>query len=899
MLFILAMLFTSSIHGQTTSALWGVNGENWDPDDTTSRLRNFTNVGYMNGDVPIPDWPVGVNILDYGAIPNDGLDDSQAIIDAIAACPPSHAVLVPKGEFTLLNQINITDKDYFVLRGEDMYESVLHCPKYLGEIIVNYKGTRNGFFLVEGGTHRSIENLSFKFRDQPKGTAWEHRGVSAIYYIDGTENSWIRNIYIYNSNRGITCTAVQNISVINITLDHYINRPRYVVKNLTNDDTDRQTAFVSIGMNGVQYSLFHNIEIKGNALHDFNLISGPNDNVVSQVTGERANVQYHGLGNRRHLYTDFDIQYGVVGSVFEEGRQYDETYWGYTGERLPTQWADDPDNLIGGHVFVGFDYDFPTTIEDDFYFESVDYESLQPKNIYLAQMEKVGKPLPEAPQPTVPLPKEEIGDVRIINPIADSDDAFSNPQHKALQFNSYIKFDLSGMQDLNTIARVRFRVHPRSLSNFPFTAVVSAVEDDSWLEAAGQIPPIVGAELDSLLIESKEADDFWLEFDVTDFVTEQWNGDKLVSFHLKGVTAKNSTHGNLYSRHLGGAPQLVIEQQTSSVAGAPAAPAEVKTDSQLGYIELDWEDNTEDDFKTYNVYRIPYVYNGPIASGLTMSEYRDISQTPDRGLYEMKDTDVFFYKITAVDEHENESVVSTQVVGTTLSETNTPPDFDDTALTLPLGRVGRVYSGSIGLSARDPEGDTLYYVKISGPAWLDVAFDGTLSGAPPADSEGNFEVLIQVNALGGYDRATFNGAILPPVTDADNDQMADTWENTYFSGREAEIDGSGDSDGDEVTDFFEYLYGSDPTTPSGDGFKLRMPARFSGQSKHIGEWSVKEEFELGPDYLIKFSTDLNTWETLPSDHYRIEQNSLEGRTRNQLELIEDYPDGFFMRLSKP
>ena len=130
-------LIVSSATAQVTSQLWGVSGEAWDP--TNSVLRDFTHVGYMAGDVPIPDWPVGVNVTNFGAVADDGIDDSQAFIDAIAACPDYHAVLVPRGRYTILKRIE-SQRDHFVLRGEDMYESILFFPKYLGEVEIQEIG---------------------------------------------------------------------------------------------------------------------------------------------------------------------------------------------------------------------------------------------------------------------------------------------------------------------------------------------------------------------------------------------------------------------------------------------------------------------------------------------------------------------------------------------------------------------------------------------------------------------------------------------------------------------------------------------------------------------------------------------------------------------------------------
>ena len=161
-----------------TSALWGESGELWNP--ATSRLKDFTSAGYMSGNVPIPDWPVGVDVTDpqFGAIPNDDLDDSQAFIAAVAACPPNHAVFVPNGKYIMLQRV-VLNRDYIVVRGEDMFQTVLFYPKYTNEVYINEVGfdpanpsKRNTgvdpFFLIPGGTHRSIENLTFEFREQIK-----------------------------------------------------------------------------------------------------------------------------------------------------------------------------------------------------------------------------------------------------------------------------------------------------------------------------------------------------------------------------------------------------------------------------------------------------------------------------------------------------------------------------------------------------------------------------------------------------------------------------------------------------------------------------------------------------------------------------------------------------------
>jgi hypothetical protein len=83
-------------------------------------------------------------------------------------------------------------------------------------------------------------------------------------------------------------------------------------------------------------------------------------------------------------------------------------------------------------------------------------------------------------------------------------------------------------------------------------------------------------------------------------------------------------------------------------------------------------------------------------------------------------------------------------------------------------------------------GDSLTYSKVSGPAWLDVASDGTLSGTPGADDEGAnaFIVRVQDTAL-AFDTATLNitvnSAQPPPVLDIrmSGSDMEILWPSSY------------------------------------------------------------------------------------------------------------------------
>jgi hypothetical protein len=770
-----------------TSALWGESGELWVPG--TSRLRDFTSVGYMSGSVAIPDWPVGVNVTNFGAVPNDGIDDSQAFIAAIAACPNFHAVFVPNGRYTILQQI-IPNRNNFVLRGEDMHATVLHCPKNLNEVIIQeigydpgnpgrrHTGAPKGFFRVSGGSQRSIENLSFEFREQMKMGHWEHKGADAIYYGDGVVDSWVRNIYIKNADHGVMMGGAQRISFLNMVFDHYIGRPDIIGST----GNVRWAGHIGINMGSAKKCLYHNIEFKGKYFHDFDIINVPSENVVSNVRGVNMSLHHHGQGANKNLYTNVDVGKGdrSLGGLMDSQNQSNETHWRIYGDQTLHP-ATVPLDTIKNHVFVGYDAGIPTTITDTLWYEAVAPAQLHPQNIYLAQMERLGKPLPQGPPP--PSPSQPTGDVIRINPVvnnmvsASSPATVQNPESSTFSPTNdiYLKFDL-GQLSLASIARARLRVSSTNFKNAPFVLSASSVNDDSWAEATLTFNnrPAAVAALDSktIQVDSRAQQ---LEFDVTSFVQAQWSGDKVVSLVIRKPSG-NGFLSSLRSRSSGLAPELIIEQVDSSVPGAPSAPATVKSYSLVGNIQLDWADNPESDVATYNVYRSTTSsgisqYAEPIATGLVTSDFVDIQTKHNEGWdVGMVRADVpYFYRVTAVDKHGYESQSSLEIVGTAkgFASANLPPAFVPGPRVLPGATQYLSYSGTLAGLATDPEGDTMYFSKVDGPEWLWIAANGTLSGTPRLGDGGTFQFTVQVNSLGGgRDEAIVQLTVNPSAPDA-------------------------------------------------------------------------------------------------------------------------------------
>lgn len=75
----------------------------------------------------IPNYPVSVDLEDYGAVGDGTTDDTQAFFDAIDACPDSHAVFIPAGTYLITDRIDI--RKSIVLRGAGPDQTFLKFEK--------------------------------------------------------------------------------------------------------------------------------------------------------------------------------------------------------------------------------------------------------------------------------------------------------------------------------------------------------------------------------------------------------------------------------------------------------------------------------------------------------------------------------------------------------------------------------------------------------------------------------------------------------------------------------------------------------------------------------------------------------------------------------------------------
>ena len=137
--------------------------------------------------------------------------------------------------------------------------------------------------------------------------------------------------------------------------------------------------------------------------------------------------------------------------------------------------------------------------------------------------------------------------------------------------------------------------------------------------------------------------------------------------------------------------------------------------------------------------------------------------------------------------------------------------------------------------------------------------------------------------------------ILDASPTTDSNAIDDEWEQYYFG--TTGIDGSADPDNDGSANFFEYLYGSDPTDPASKGFQVQISAT-SNRNMIALSWKVNEGFIFGAHYKLEVSTDLESWSLLPVEHYSLTESTANEKTDIELILTRDYGSKAFFRIAK-
>lgn len=135
-------------YGQTTS-LWGADGSDHDP---SGFLSDWSYAGYHWGEEHPPVKAPTINVVtDHGATPNDDVDDSEALIAALAAAAEGDVVYIPAGRFILSQVLSVPNG--VVLQGAGSELTTLDIPTNLETVSGIDPSFTGGFIEMKGSSN--------------------------------------------------------------------------------------------------------------------------------------------------------------------------------------------------------------------------------------------------------------------------------------------------------------------------------------------------------------------------------------------------------------------------------------------------------------------------------------------------------------------------------------------------------------------------------------------------------------------------------------------------------------------------------------------------------------------------------------------------------------------------
>ena len=288
------------------SSLWGSHGEKWTPG---APLKDFSHAGYRGSDAPIPDFPVGVNVRDFGAVGDGVADDTAAFAKAVAACPESAAVFVPDGTYALRDWLKIT-RSGVVLRGQSRERTVLFFPVGLGEIHPNMGQTTTnqptsnwswsgGLIWFESTSEVGIEDFTLKFPEVPYPGHFKEPGSNGVNFLR-CANAWARRLTFVNADSGAYASRCTHVTFHDFLFDAY---------------PGRATSGKMCGHHGVDftsswYCLMDGAVFRLRYLHELGIEHGAAMNVYMNCAGPDLHLDHHQVNVHDNLWTNIDAGSG-------------------------------------------------------------------------------------------------------------------------------------------------------------------------------------------------------------------------------------------------------------------------------------------------------------------------------------------------------------------------------------------------------------------------------------------------------------------------------------------------------------------------------------------------------------------------------------------------------------
>ena len=230
-----------------------------------------------------------------------------------------------------------------------------------------------------------IENLGFEFPVTPYAGHFTEQGYNAIA-LRGVRNCWVRNVSIQHADSGIFVSADQ-VTLTGIRL----------ASNRLPDDSRNSTGHHGISLTETD-CLLTDFDVQTRFIHDITVSSGSAGNVVMNGRGIDLALDHHRYAPHANLWTNLDA--GIGTRLFRSGggakRGWHsgawETFWNIRTQN-PQAWP----QSVGSErkwgcdlmTLVGLKTDSAAILDPDGrWFETIAPETLQPQNLYEAQLRR-------------------------------------------------------------------------------------------------------------------------------------------------------------------------------------------------------------------------------------------------------------------------------------------------------------------------------------------------------------------------------------------------------------------------------------------------------------------------------------------------------------------------------
>ncbi|MGA0845008.1 MAG: cadherin domain-containing protein [Luteolibacter sp.] len=206
---------------------------------------------------------------------------------------------------------------------------------------------------------------------------------------------------------------------------------------------------------------------------------------------------------------------------------------------------------------------------------------------------------------------------------------------------------------------------------------------------------------------------------------------------------------------------------------------------------------------------------------------------------------------------------------------NLAPEFSTSTIQLSLVQDTPII-GSLASYVSDPDtGDALSISKLSGPDWLEIAANGTLTGTPTSGDIGTNLFSIRVTDIGGLTAdADLEIEVAALLKDQNNNGIIDSWEIDRFGGVIAagSNPANADPDGDGLPNLIEFALDTDPLVANSSPMVFNM-VDVDG-SYHLQLSMTKNALATNLSFQIETAEDLaGPWSSDPTTAVEIIQDN--------------------------